>query len=213
MQAKAGSSTTLVLGRGVRANWLGEAVLKLDEGLRRSHGVFEYSQDEACLFRIRLGAAPVPLRLAGVSVGAGEPVVELHFWNEHIQPIHRFRSGLRWAAHVQHSVTSSFRDLVAFLDSEPRFSGVRAIYANMGLGDSERTSQLTRMCRLAGFEDVPAPRPVAAMERLHRLGENMLGLLLALAVNPSSARLSILTRDRALIAMSRDDLRRRYGGA
>ncbi|HEX5500056.1 MAG TPA: hypothetical protein VFX03_12550, partial [Thermomicrobiales bacterium] len=46
--------------------------------------------------------------------------------------------------------------------------------------------------------------------RLHRFGENLLGLMFVLARNPPSARFDVLFRDRAQIFLSRRALDRRY---
>jgi YkoP domain len=213
METQVRRAMTLGHGRNVRPSWLSGAVLRLDQRLRRRIGVFEYSQNEDCLFRIRIGPAPAPMRLAdGVTVEAGDPIVDLHIWNEHIEPIVKMSGSLGWASRVRRSVVLSLEELSAFLDDERDLAGVRAICGNMGLGGSDRTDQLLRLCRTAGFERVPLLRDISPGEHMHRVGENMLGLLLTMAVNPKSARPSILARDRALVAMSRDELRRRYGG-
>ena len=57
-------------------------VRSIDRRLRKSFDIFEYSSDDTCIFRARLCHAERTLELPDRIVSAGEPVLELHFWNE-----------------------------------------------------------------------------------------------------------------------------------
>ncbi|MGH7023335.1 MAG: YkoP family protein [Caulobacteraceae bacterium] len=194
--------------------WLRRFVLELDEHLRRSAHVFEYSESADCLFRIRIGQSPETFTLSdGVEIGRGDPIVDLHLWNEHIPPIERRDGAMAWASRVDRAVTHSLRELIAYLDGHREFDRIQVVCADMGLGTADRTGRLLNLCRKVGLERVAVWRHVTPVEHVNRAGQNMLGLLLTLAVNPRAARPAVLARDRALVAISRDELRRRFSEA
>ncbi len=188
-------------------------VLGLDARLRRAQHLLEYSDDPECLFRIGRTLAPRPFTLSdGVAVRAGDPLVELHFWNQHIFARTDRGDLFAWGARMRRAFLFSLKELSEFLDRSDEYDDVVAIFGNLGVAVAARSDQLVRVCRIYGFDPVFDGHRLSVAEHLHRAGQNMLGLLLTLAVNPLSARLDVLARDRAPVAISRAELRRRYGG-
>lgn len=187
-------------------------VLRFDAHLRRKAKVFEYSDSPECVFRISHAASRSSYRLSdGVAVSRGDPVIEIHLWNEHMPKMNTARASIGWGSRLAHAFRFSLEELCAWLDSRPEFDDVVAVRADMALAGGKRSEQLVRrMCMPLGLEaanDGYRPPPI---ERLYNLGENVTGLMLVLATNPAAARLDILIRGRARIAISRAELRRRY---
>jgi hypothetical protein len=189
-------------------------VFWLDEGLRREQQVFEYSDRRDCVFRIQRTRSRSSYVLSdGVTVSEGDPIIELHLWNEHVPTMTAARASIGWGSRLAHGFRSSLRELRAWLDARPEYDDATVLYANMALGGGKRTDQLVRrMCGPLGLEPVTDGCRPTFRDHLKRLGENILGLMLATATNPVAARFDMLMRGRARVAMSRAELRRRYGG-
>ena len=60
-------------------------VYGIDRFLRRRQGIYEYTTHAQCLFRIERSRAEHGFKLAdGAQVRAGDRLLKLHLWNEHI---------------------------------------------------------------------------------------------------------------------------------
>ena len=70
---------------------------RIDAWMLRVLGIFEFSDDPECVLRLQITRAPHTLCLNGRVVNAGEPVLELHLWNEHIPPLPPSGPDLAWA--------------------------------------------------------------------------------------------------------------------
>jgi len=99
----------------------------LDSYLRKRFDIFEYSSDDRCIFRVRASSAERDLALPNQTVSAGEPVLELHFWNEHIPAVPEGGHDMRWAVGAVRMLAASCRMLAARLDEDPRMAGARAV--------------------------------------------------------------------------------------
>jgi len=173
--------------------WLEALVRALDDRLRLRQGVFEYTGNPDCLFRIQIIAASDDLILSdGVAVRAGDRLINLH-WNEQFPRFPEDGPTLRWAR----------RD----------FDDVVAICGNMAFGSAERSAQLARWVGCFGFERVATPNSQSLTQQLHRFGENILISMMVLARNAAALRADTLRRDRLLVVSSRQKLQRRYGSA
>jgi hypothetical protein len=190
-----------------------QAVLGLDRCLRKRQGVYEYSSDPACLFRIQRGVAQAYLDLAdGTRLRHGSPILDIHLWNEHMPPIGPEGATLGWARQVSRGLDVSLGQLACYLAKQPDLSDIAALRAHMRLGAASQSKQLARMAARYGFEAASGEtRPEHG--RIHRFGENILIFLLVLATNPGALRTRILWRGRTLVYLSREALERRYGGS
>lgn len=188
-------------------------VLGLDQQMRQAEHIFEYSGDPECLFRIERTVAGRPFVLSDSTIVApGDPLVELHFWNEHIFARRAGADTLRWGKRMQRAFVNSLIELSDFLDGRGDYDAVPAVIGNLGVAVAGRSDQLLRVCQVHGFEPIHDGHHVSVAEHLHRAGQNVLALLLTLAVNPSSARLDVLARTHTRVAISRAELTERYGG-
>jgi YkoP-like protein len=187
------------------------AVRGLDYGLRRLQGIEEYSRREDCIFRIALARASEEIRLAdGTHVRRGEPVGELHYWNEHVPRLDEGRPALAWALAADRAVRRSLEALAEFVEAEPRFRGVQAFGGVMCGLPVRGAPSLATTGRRYGFEAGPADPPRGLAGRLHRAGEDILIRLLAWAYNPSSLRGGAAPA-RCKVWISRKGLLARYG--
>src|SRR5581483_10364143 len=127
-------------------------VLGLDRQVRHAAHIYEYSDDPRCLFRIATAVAVRPFRLSdGAAIAAGDPMIQLHFWNEH------FFGGvddLGWGARLRRAFRLSLAQLSDFLDRDPAYDNAAAIFGDLGVVLAHRNDQLLRVCRTYGFEPV-----------------------------------------------------------
>jgi len=192
--------------------WLEAMVGALDDRLRRRHGVFEYTRNPDCLFRIQLIAGGADVVLSdGARVRPGDRLVNLHLWNEQFPPFPHGRPTLAWARRVNRGFEGSLRELHRYLAERRDLDDAAALCANMGFGSATRGAQLARYVARFGFERVAAHDAPTPRRQLHLFGENILISMIVLARNGAALRADTLRRDRMLVFLSRQGLRRRYG--
>ncbi|MGH6817742.1 MAG: YkoP family protein [Methylovirgula sp.] len=192
--------------------WLGALLAPLDRYLRLRQRVREYTSATTCILRIQLLSSAADVSLAdGTRLRRGERFIDLHFWNEHVPAIPKRGPTLHWARQMNRCFAESLRELAAYLAARPEFDDVRAIRVNMSLGPPARGDQIARIVARYGFERVAAPQPRTFVERMHRLGENILVSLLVLASNSGALKADTLRRGRMLAYLSRRSLERLHG--
>ena len=189
---------------------LEHAVFGLDRWLRRHQGVYEYSSDPACIFRIQRIAADETVALGdGTCIAPGDPILNLHLWNEHIPSMSHGGATVRWARRISRATESSLRGLARHIVDHPELEDIIALRADIRLGTIDRRAQLARLTAHLGFE--PAIGALHPPRALVRLGENIFMLFLVLATNPAAAGAPVLRRDHTRVYLSRTALDRRYG--
>jgi hypothetical protein len=184
----------------------------LDRHLRRRQGIYEFSVNPECVFRLQVLRLQQAIALSdGTAFKPGERVIDLHLWNEHIPRLEP--NVLRWAGRMSNRLFNSLRELALYLRVSPELSDVVAIRANMSFGTPEQTAQLERVSKRYGFEPVAVPDMPSAGERLHRFGENILITFFVLALNKAALRRDTLWRGRTQVFLSRAALEQKYGNA
>lgn len=192
--------------------WVEALVTAVDDRLRLRHGVFEYTRNPDCLFRIQIVTSNDDLILSDrVAVQAGDRLISLHVWNEQFPAFPKDRPTLAWARRVDRAFAISLRELEAYLARRPDLNDVVAICGNMGFSPPARSAQLARYVARFGFERVASPSSPSLRRQMHVLGENILISLMVLARNAAALRADTLWRDRTLVFLSRQTLHRRYG--
>jgi hypothetical protein len=187
-------------------------VFGLDAQLRKANGVFEFTHHPQCIFRITYSKAPYAFEFSeGPTVRKGDPVIEMHVWNEQVPRMDGGKLTIGWASRFKRAWTVSFRELCRFLDDRPELDEIQAVWGNMALQTNSDADRMVWLCRGVGLERLADGPPASPIEHAHRFGENVLGLLLALAANPASAKPGILVRNRTPVGISRTSLFRRYG--
>ncbi len=190
--------------------WLEYAVFKLDGWLRRRQGIYEFTSDPRCLFRAEIGRADRAVLLSdGTRIAGGDPVLALHLWNEHIPPMGPDGPTVAWARQISRAAHLSLRELARYLQQHPELDDVDVVCGDMHLGGPRQTDQFARLVTRYGFE--VDEREEETTSALHRLGQNILVLLLTAATNPVALRSKLLRRYHKRVFISRAMLARRYG--
>jgi hypothetical protein len=159
----------------------------IDWILRRLNGIFEFDQDERCILRLSLKTCKLDTILSdGTLIRKGEPIGELHFWNEHIPPIPKNGAELSWALAFHRRIVHSFRSLSEFVSSEPAFSRVKAFHGTPPFGGRFGDAQVADMAQRWGFEIIEKPAPSGMLERFYQFGDSFYAWGLMLAFNPGS---------------------------
>ena len=85
-------------------------VHQLDPMLRRAHRVQEFTQDPQCVLRVALGFSNRDLQLSdGTWIRRGDPIVELHLWNERIPRMPPEGPDLAWSLRFYRRLVASLR--------------------------------------------------------------------------------------------------------
>jgi hypothetical protein len=193
-----------------RPNWLGSSVFRLDDWLRKRQHVYEYSDHPACLFRIQRAKAGADIKLAdGLRVRKGDPILNLHLWNEHMPRLDPGGMDFKWARRIGREIAASLERLATHMAEDLSYDDIVALRAEMRFGTAEQNVRIVRLSTRYGFESVSMPDS-ERYGAVRELGENALVLMLVLAANPGAARFCGLKHDCALIYMSRANLDRHY---
>ena len=159
----------------------------IDWILRRLMGIFEFDQDDVCILRISLKACGSDTILSdGTVIHKGEPLGELHFWNEHIPPIPKNGADLSWALAFQRRIVRSFRSLAEFIPSDPAFSRVKAFRGTPPFGGRFGDAQVADMAQRWGFEIIETPAPRGLLKRFYHFWDSFYAWGLMLAFNPGT---------------------------
>jgi hypothetical protein len=188
--------------------WLETAVFALDRWLRRRRGVFEYSRDPRCLFRLEQRRADDALVLAdGTRVRAGAPVLALHLWNEHLPLMGRSGPTVAWAHKASRAIRASLQELVRYLAQRPDLSDVRVLYADVRVSGDAHALRAARSLARYGFEIVSA-----SVDRRwvpQRMADALFVLLMAGVTNPWTLR-GRMRHGNVRLFISRKVLEQRY---
>ena len=195
-----------------RHPWLAKALFTVDVRLRRQQAVFEYSDNPSCIFRIHVGPATRPLVLRdGTTVGVGQRIVRLHYWNEQMPPMPREGANVGWGRQIHHCIAFSLRELARYLSSRPDLAYVNVIYALAPSLPEVRVGQALRIMARYGFEMIPEPDRMPISKRIDRIGENILTSLLQLALHARAFGPHSLRRVWVPLFVSRRTLEERFG--
>jgi hypothetical protein len=188
-------------------------VLALDRRLRDRNAVVEYTSDPCCILRIEIGQLDRKVSFRdGTLARAGDRMIDLHLWNEHIPLISARGPSVGWARRWQHCMDLSFRELVHFLTCRPDLNDISVLRAVNAFGAGERSAGNMLLMQRYGFESIAAVTPATMALRSRRLAENILITLMVLAHNPAALKRDTLRRGRSVLFMSRRVLEARYGG-
>jgi hypothetical protein len=181
----------------------------LDALLRRAYGVFEFCQEPDCLLRLQVGRAPRSLILEGQVVQAGEPVLLLHLWNEHLPRLPRSGPDLAWAKAAQRAFLRSLQAVAVYLQSQPELEHIAAVGGVTALLFTAGRDGGSRLMERLGFTVLPYRGPLG---RFGEFWENFYSWMLIWAYNPAGLRYRPLFKlRRAEIWMLKADFIRRFG--
>ena len=201
----AGTPLPARLGR-----WL---VRRLDALLRRCLRVHTFSDDPACILRLSPGQAREALVLAdGTRIEPGDPVVDIHFWNERLPAMPDAGPDLRWAREMYRCFTASLRLLADYLEHSPTLGGIRAIRAEYGFSSEAGLDAQRGLYERLGLEVRRVRAARGAWGRFAEFWENLFSYWLIWTYNPASLKgKRFLDLERCQVWMSRQALYARYG--
>lgn len=192
-------------------HWLTQLVASADFYLRRWYGVREFTARRTCIFRIAPGTAPHDLTLeCGRRIRAGDPVIELHLWNEHFLRIPAEGPDLLWAKLMRKRFRDSLFDIALYIEDNPETAGAVAIWARDAVPLAKSGRKLARICECYGFEVLPAPER-NPLERFVGWFVDFWIVFLVMAFNPRSLTADLLFRPHYELWMPREVLLRRFG--
>ena len=188
-------------------------VLALDALLRQVLHVFEFSRDEECILRLSISKSESDVTLAdGTRIYCGDPIGEIHLWNEHIPPIPGSGADLAWARAFGRRWARSLAELAAYVDTDPRCRRIKAFRAVTSVGSGYPSMQMGRIVGRWGLQLLRKDQPSSVWGRFAGWWEHMYGVALIWAFNPSRHKprdLQDLSRDQLWI--SRDVLLSMHG--
>lgn len=180
-----------------------------DAILRSYYGIYEFTDDPACVLRVGLDRARAPALLSdGTRIVLGELVGTLHFWNEHLPRYSKKGPNLSWACALRDRLIYSLRAFSEYVEHEPSWRVVQAVRAETALPARLGALQIGRVFQRYGFE--PVPTDSSFLGRLHGFGECFVLWGLTRAFNPAALPRQPFLRDRHELWISRATLRARY---
>jgi hypothetical protein len=185
----------------------------IDACVRRGIGVVEFEHGEDALLRIGAARAEREVRLSdGTWLRPGDPLLELHLWNEHLLILPSGGRTLRWAASTRHRVTRSLHRLATHLQRTPNLREVKAFRIKPAFAGRNLARDLNWIAAKHGFEIVAdrgkrAPPASGA----YRWLDSLWVWLLTWAFNPRSLRRRRFWRTRQEFWISRTRFIALYG--
>jgi hypothetical protein len=186
-------------------------IRRFDALLSRAYGIFEFCDDGNCVLRLQIAQARRTLCLAGQEVRAGEPVLVLHLWNEHIPPLPQDGPDLAWAARMRRLFVQSLRAVAVQMRRDPRLARVRAVGGVTTLFSPDGRSGGAHFMQRLGFTILPYRSPLG---RFGEFWENLYAWWLMWTFNVASLRhRRLLYLRRTELWMPADGFVSRYGPA
>lgn len=194
-----------------RHSLVAELVFTLDRRLRQSQGVFEYTANAACVFRLQISRCDRDRILRdGTHLRAGQRFAQLHYWTEQMPAIPRRGPTIAWGRELHRGIQISLVELARYLGARPDLDDIEVIFGDVPSGAREQFGQIGRIMAHYGFEVIPEPNGLTRVQRLRRLGENILISLIVFARHGALHR-NTLRRVRVPIYLSRRALEEHFG--
>ncbi|HLI22446.1 MAG TPA: hypothetical protein VKV32_15085, partial [Stellaceae bacterium] len=201
-------------GRRGHYDWIGAGFRLLDGILRRAMGIEDFCTDDACVIGIALARAQRDVRLAdGTCIREGETIGELHLRNGNLPKLANYASAVAWALAVRRAFEFSFTRLARYIETDPRFDGVKAFRG--GLAFARRANRELKVRRVMARLDIElVPSPPAAFAPLREFGNAAFTMFLirGFARGGTFGAPRLRRRQRHDLWLSRRVLRERYGG-
>jgi len=161
------------------------AIRALDAFQRRRMGIWEFSDDPDCIFRIGLGRARRDLELPdGTRIVKGQQVGIIHIWGDHLPVIPSSGADLAWARQTVRRLERSLHLLAQHVSAHPALAHVPAIGNETVF---PYTTGTVCMLQRIGFTVSPPVPPSSVFGHLYRFGARLWTWLLRRAYNPESA--------------------------
>lgn len=157
-----------------------------DALLRHWHRVVEFDSSPDCLLRISVVAAERPLDLTdGTPLEPGDPIIEIHLWNDHVPLVPPRGPDVLWATRGRRQFVRSLERLAAYLAASPDLAAVKALVMRPAFAGRQLNRSLNRIVMRHGFEWL-RPQPGRGMGRAYRFFDNLWLWLLTWTFNERS---------------------------
>jgi hypothetical protein len=191
---------------------LARAVRGVDFLLRQRQGIAEFTEDQGCIFRLsREPAGRAVLLSDGTAIEAGETVLQLHLWNEHLPLMPSEGPSTAWAIRLKRSMRRSLAAVAHHVERETGLAGIRALHGALHFGSRLGAAQMARTAHRFGFDVIDPDGTPEWRERIHVVLDSMYLWGLAYAFNPAGLKAKGLLRHRYQLWISRHRLLARYG--
>jgi hypothetical protein len=184
----------------------------LDALLRRYYHIYEFNNDPDCMLRLSLGVSAREFTLAnGNHIQRGDPVGEVHFWNEHIPQIGDQGPDLVWAHQFQKRLEFSLKALAEHIVNNPDFEHVQVFLGDPPIGGANMARALQRGFQRWGFEFGPEVEEGGGWQRFADFWKHLYALGLIWAYNPRSLNSKDVRHiERLPVLLSKETLLHRY---
>jgi hypothetical protein len=135
-------------------------IRRFDAFQRRRQGVYEYCDAPGCILRIQVTRAHHALEIGDISVAANQPVIEIHFWNEHLPVAPAGGPDAGWGLGIQRAFIGSLRALARLMKSDPALADVQAVGGVFALISPSARPAGARLMERMGFTVRPYYRPL-----------------------------------------------------
>jgi hypothetical protein len=192
---------------------LSRAVRGVDSLLRQRQGIEEFTDDAECIFRISHVPASRAVRLSdGTAIAEGDPVLQLHLWNEHLPLMPSEGPSAAWAIRLKQRMRKSLVAVASYLQRERTLDAVQALHGAPPFGSRLGAAQMVRTAHRFGFDVIDPDAAPEWRERIHIVFDSMLLWGLAYAFNPGGLKTKGLLRHRHQLWIARRKLLLLYGG-
>jgi hypothetical protein len=183
------------------------AVRGVDSLLRSRQGIEEFTDDRECLLRISLARADRAIVLSdGIGIRAGESILRLHLWNEHLPVMPDEGPSAAWANLIKRRMRYSLAIIAGRLDRDARLAEIHAMQGAPTFPRRLGPLQLARIAGHFGFDVIEPEKHAGTAGQLHALFDSVLLCALIWAFNPAGLRGKGLLYRRCEIWMSRRKL-------
>ena len=165
------------------------------------------------MLRLAINRADCELRLAdGTQIQPGDPVGEIHFWNEHLPPMPREGPNLAWARLFQRGMRRSFAQLAAYVEKDEHLKEIKAFRGEIFFGGHYGALQRSKVAESWGFEIMPQHQPVTLWQKFSGFWQKGYALVLIWTFNSASlSDMELRQVKQDHIWISRQTLLCRYG--
>jgi hypothetical protein len=187
-------------------------VFAIDSIQRRRHHVYEFDPDPNCILRLSQGRSLEDRTLSdGTVVRRGDPILEIHFWNEHIPLMGRSGADLGWGLEFYSCARRSLQSLALHIACRPELEEFVAVCGETSLAASVGWRRYGEFLHRFGFDFIPVPT-TASTNRRACFWESLHVWIIIWVLNPNSLKgRSLITAERCEMWISRSELLRRYG--
>jgi hypothetical protein len=189
-----------------------KAIFAIDTVQRWRHHVYEFDHNPSCILRISRSRSAEELTLSdGSVVRRGDPLIEIHFWNERVPQMAPGGPDLAWGVRFHRCLSRSLAYLADYVSESAKLHDVVAFRAETSFPTLPGLEHYARFYGRYGFDFRRIPCD-ALGGRVPLLSMNLYVWTIIWVLNPASVRgRSAATAQRAELWLSRSMLLNRHG--